>query len=178
MYHDHWSTADGRDQRAQGSELRMTAGAQGGCGMYSTTQQQAGVEGGRVDGNRCGNECVASRVGENNDADGRRRRSGQASGAGRKTGGREKRCVWEPGPSGRPVESCRRADVTPETCRGGRSRRRDLALGVSQYLVLLRVAWMTDDKQPAHNCERMNERTNDQARRPRRTVTEIVPRSV
>lgn len=37
--------------------------------------------------------------------------------------------------------------------------------------------WMTDDKQPAHNCERMNERTNERARRMRRTVTEIVPRS-
>lgn len=34
-------------------------------------------------------------------------------------GGEERRCVWEPGPSGRPVESCRRADVTPGTCREG-----------------------------------------------------------
>lgn len=58
--------------------------------------------------------CVASRVGENNDADGRRRRSGQASGAGRTTGEGETMC-WGPGPSGRPVESCRWADVTPGT---------------------------------------------------------------
>lgn len=44
---------------------------------------------------------------------------------------------------------------------GGSSRRRDLAWSVSQYLVLLRVAWMTDDKQPAHNCERTDERANE-----------------
>lgn len=121
----------------QGSELRMTAGAREGWYVQYSTTQQAAV------GGACGWQltgtarrlCVASRVGENNDADGRRRRSGQASGAGRKTGGREKRCVWEPGPSGRPVESCRRADVTPGMSRGGRSRRRDLALGLSRNIL-------------------------------------------
>lgn len=53
---------------------------------------------------RYGSDCVASRVGENNDADGRRRQSGQASGAGSKTrqgGGGETMCLgtgaeWAP----------------------------------------------------------------------------------
>lgn len=44
------------------------------------------------------------------DVDGQVRPAGRA---GRQ--GREKRCVWGPGPSGRPVESCRWADVTPGT---------------------------------------------------------------
>lgn len=36
--------------------------------------------------------------------------------------------------------------------RRGRSRRRDLALGVSRNILCSCVgAWMTDDKQPAHN---------------------------
>lgn len=65
--------------------------------QYNTTSSR----GGGVDGNWYGNDCVASRVGENNDVDGRRRRSGQASGAGRKTGGRETMCLgtgaeWAP----------------------------------------------------------------------------------
>lgn len=65
---------------------------------------------------------------------------------------------------------------------GGRSRRRDLALGrfgdVSQYLVVLRGAWMTDDKQPAHNCERMNgERERRLHRSSRRRLSSKVPRA-
>jgi len=82
-----------------------------------------------------GKDCVASRVGENNDADGTtsKVRSGQRGGQDDRGGG--KRCVWGPGPSGRPVGivqvgGCNSGDVLE-----GRSRRRDLALGVSQYLV-------------------------------------------
>lgn len=78
--------------RAQGSELRMTAGAQGGGGMVCTVQHNKQPWRGRVDGNWYGNECVASRVGENNDAGGRRRRSvrsGQRGGQEDRGGGRK-----------------------------------------------------------------------------------------
>lgn len=142
MFYTECTTTIGA-QQASGTKgpkvqkLRMAAGARGGIVQHNKEPWRGGVCGWQLTGTAV-NVCCESRgrriMMQTADVDGQVR-PGQRGGQGRKTGVREKRCVWEPGPSGRPVESCRRADVTPGMSRGGRSRRRDLALGVSRNIL-------------------------------------------